>query len=278
MDSQRGRVWNPRAFHLKVHPPVLAGVTGGILRHTAFTFPHHSITVSPTLEHSKTQSVALEQVLGPVGSWWYQNLTSSKFLTYTIAHKVLFYPLNSDTATGILLTNSCTITAQNKVILCAGTYRTPQLLFLFGIVPPRDPRKAQHPSHRSRSTPAVGQNLHNHFTVNFAFRLRDPAQGHSLGSAHTAWTFNPAMFKYILWDWVVSELLPPNPPASMRHAQDGRDGSVVDGEDKLGGMKGLRVVDASIVPIPLEGHPQATLDAVAEQIAGGGGGRVIERM
>lgn len=42
---------------------------------------------------------------------------------------------------------------------------------------------------------------------------------------------------------------------------------VVDAEGRVLGVKGLRVADASIVPIPLSGHPQATLYAMAEQIA-----------
>lgn len=44
-------------------------------------------------------------------------------------------------------------------------------------------------------------------------------------------------------------------------------GKVVDAEGKVMGVKGLRVVDASIIPVPLGGHPQATLYAMAEQIA-----------
>ncbi|KAK7962721.1 uncharacterized protein PG986_003546 [Apiospora aurea] len=44
-------------------------------------------------------------------------------------------------------------------------------------------------------------------------------------------------------------------------------GKVVDTEGKVLGVRGLRVADASIVPIPLGGHPQATLYAMAEQLA-----------
>lgn len=44
-------------------------------------------------------------------------------------------------------------------------------------------------------------------------------------------------------------------------------GKVVDAEGKVLGVNGLRVADASIIPIPLGGHPQATLYAMAEQIA-----------
>lgn len=42
---------------------------------------------------------------------------------------------------------------------------------------------------------------------------------------------------------------------------------VVNGEGRVIGVKGSRVADASILPIPLGGHPQATLYLIAEQIA-----------
>jgi choline dehydrogenase-like flavoprotein len=44
-------------------------------------------------------------------------------------------------------------------------------------------------------------------------------------------------------------------------------GKVVDTEGKVVGVESLRVVDASIIPVPLGGHPQATLYAMAEQMA-----------
>ncbi|KAM0809654.1 putative Glucose-methanol-choline oxidoreductase N-terminal domain-containing protein [Seiridium cardinale] len=56
-------------------------------------------------------------------------------------------------------------------------------------------------------SPEVGQNLHDHFAVYFAFRLRDPSLGYALGSA--SWQ-NPSLFKYLPWDWVASQPLPPH--------------------------------------------------------------------
>ncbi|ETS74997.1 hypothetical protein PFICI_13481 [Pestalotiopsis fici W106-1] len=44
-------------------------------------------------------------------------------------------------------------------------------------------------------------------------------------------------------------------------------GKVVDVSGRVLGVKGLRVADASVVPIPLGGHPQATLYAMAEHLA-----------
>jgi choline dehydrogenase-like flavoprotein len=44
-------------------------------------------------------------------------------------------------------------------------------------------------------------------------------------------------------------------------------GTVVDTDAKVLGVEKLRVIDASIVPVPLGGHPQATLYAMAELLA-----------
>ncbi|PVI02584.1 GMC oxidoreductase [Periconia macrospinosa] len=44
-------------------------------------------------------------------------------------------------------------------------------------------------------------------------------------------------------------------------------GSVVDVDGKVKGVERLRVADGSVLPVPLGGHPQATLYAVAEKLA-----------
>lgn len=41
----------------------------------------------------------------------------------------------------------------------------------------------------------------------------------------------------------------------------------MDAEGRVFGVQKLRVADASIIPLPLGGHPQATLCAMAEQIS-----------
>jgi choline dehydrogenase-like flavoprotein len=45
-------------------------------------------------------------------------------------------------------------------------------------------------------------------------------------------------------------------------------GSVLDAELRVKGVQGLRVVDASIFPAPVAGHPQATLYGMAGMAAG----------
>ncbi|OAQ59179.1 glucose dehydrogenase [Pochonia chlamydosporia 170] len=320
-------------------------------------------------------------------------LSNVEVLTNTVVNRVTFA---GTTANGVELADGRKITARKEIILCAGTYRTPQLLMLSGVGPSATLNEVGIPV--VHDSPHVGQNLHDHFAVYFAFRLRDPSAGYALGSA--SWQ-NPALFKGLPWDWVVNEPLPheviskheadakkqqrnlyevitvyappgipgipldgthiatstmllrptsrgtvsirssspsdmpyikPNyfstaldrdtlvhaaqrtlkamlatdamksivesetPPSGdglpdltpltadagdeaieQRIRQTGTQhhhsggtasmGKVVDGEGKVMGVTGLRVADASVLPLPLGGHPQATLYPMAEQIA-----------
>ncbi|ETS75371.1 hypothetical protein PFICI_12315 [Pestalotiopsis fici W106-1] len=313
--------------------------------------------------------------------------------TETAVHKVIF---SGTTAMGVQLVDGRKVSARKEVIICAGAYRTPQLLMLSGIGP-SDVLK-EHGIPLVHESSHVGQNLHDHFAIYLAFRLRDPSLGYALGSP--LWQ-NPALYKALPWDWIVSQALPseiigrhenaknkekrnlyeiltayvppgipgipvdgthiatstmlllpnsrgsvsirsakpddaplvrPNylstpfdtdtlvhatrqtlrlmlatehmkpivegetPPSGdgldglqpitidstdeeleerirrtgMQHSHSGGTaamGSVVDGYGKVLGVDRLRVADASIVPIPLGGHPQATLYAMAEQLA-----------
>lgn len=59
-------------------------------------------------------------------------LDGVKVFTQTIVHRVTF---SGTTATGVELADGRKITARKEVIICAGAYRTPQLLMLSGIGP-----------------------------------------------------------------------------------------------------------------------------------------------
>lgn len=320
-------------------------------------------------------------------------LHNTKVFTNTVVHRVTFAGTK---ATGVELADGRKITARREVILSAGAYRTPQVLMLSGIGP--SAILTEHGIPIVHESPQVGQNLHDHFAIYLAFRLRDPSLGYALGSAGFQ---KPEFLNGFPWDWVASQPLPediitrnkagqdlkkrnfyeiitayvppgipgiptdgthiatstmlllptsrgtvsirtnsPNDPPRIEpsyfstpidrdaliHATrqtvrvitateamkpivegesppsgNGLDGlqplnadasdelieerirltgtqhhhsggtasmgRVVDGEGKVLGVQGLRVGDASVIPVPLGGHPQATLYAVAEQLA-----------
>ncbi|KAI1140244.1 GMC oxidoreductase [Hypoxylon sp. FL0543] len=322
-------------------------------------------------------------------------LNRVKVFTNTPVHKITF---DGTKATGVELIDGRKVTARKEVIVSAGAYQTPKILMLSGIGPPAD--LAEHGIPLVHESPHVGQNLHDHYAIHLAFRLRDPSLGSAFGSAAFQ---NPAFLKGLPWDWIANQPLPgeilaknqqetkpgwekrnvyevltayvvpgipgipidgshiatstmlllptsrgtvtirsssptdlprvqPNylstqldrdalvhatrtavkvltateslkpivegesPPVKEglegltpltadtsdevilerlqrtgeQHQHSGGTaamGKVVDGEGRVLGVAGLRVADASIIPVPLGGHPQATLYAVAEQLA-----------
>lgn len=123
-----------------------------------------------------------------------------KVLTNTVVHRVSF---SSTTATGVELADSRKITARKEVIIYASAYRTPQVLMLSSIGP--SATLAEHGIPIVHESTQVGRNLHDYFAIYLAFRLRDPSLGYALGSS--AWQ-DPALFKGLPWDWVVSQPLP----------------------------------------------------------------------
>ncbi|KAI1210832.1 GMC oxidoreductase [Annulohypoxylon truncatum] len=301
-------------------------------------------------------------------------------------------------ATGVELVDGRKVVARKEVIISAGAYQTPKILMLSGIGPTAD--LAQHGIPLVCESPYVGQNLHDHYAIHLAFRVRDPSLGYAFGSAAFQ---KPALLKGLPWDWIANQPLPggilskhqhetkpgwekrnvfevltayvvpgipgipidgthiatstmlllptsrgtvtirsssptdlprvqPNylstqldrdslvhatrtavkaltatenlkpvvegesPPVKEglegltpltvdtsdeailerlqrtgeQHQHSGGTaamGKVVDGEGKVLGVTGLRIADASIIPVPLGGHPQATLYAMAEQLA-----------
>lgn len=142
------------------------------------------------------------------------DLNGVDILTDTLVRCVAF---KGKRATGILLADGRQINARKEVIICAGAYRTPQLLMLSGIGCPET--LTQHNIPVIHDSPAVGKNLFDHFAIYMAFRLRDSNAGHALGTA--AWT-KPSLLKGLPWDWVVSLTAPrellEKYPAQFKHA------------------------------------------------------------
>ncbi|KAI7787522.1 hypothetical protein LA080_015743 [Diaporthe eres] len=138
-------------------------------------------------------------------------LDGVKVLTNATVKRIIF---SRNTARGIEWNDGRKITARKEVIICAGTYRSPQLLqvhssphaVLLGSVLEITAQLTEHNIPIVHDSQYVGQNLHDHFAVYFAFRLRDPSQGYALGNA--AWGQNPALSKGLPWDWLVSQPLP----------------------------------------------------------------------
>ncbi|KAI0382852.1 hypothetical protein F5Y04DRAFT_252461 [Hypomontagnella monticulosa] len=323
-------------------------------------------------------------------------LNQVKVFTNTPVYRIIFNDARK--AIGVELVDGRRVTARKEVIISAGSYQTPKILMLSGIGPSAD--LAEHSIPLVYESPQVGQNLHDHYAIHLAFRVRDPSLGYAFGGAGFQ---NPAFMKGLPWDWIANQPLPkdilsknqhdtkpgwekrnvyevltayivpgiPGIPIDGTHiatstmlllptsrgtvtirsssptdllriqpnylsTQHDRDalvhatrttvrvltateslkpiiesesppvkeglegltpltvdtndeaildrlqrtgeqhqhsggtaamGKVVDGEGKVFGVTGLRVADASIIPVPLGGHPQATLYAMAEQLA-----------
>lgn len=62
----------------------------------------------------------------------------------------------------------------------------------------------------------VGENLHDHFALYLAFRLRNPTKGYAMGSP--AWGQKSALNKGLPWHWVVSQPIPAELLANHEHA------------------------------------------------------------
>ncbi|PIG82391.1 hypothetical protein AARAC_007940 [Aspergillus arachidicola] len=92
-----------------------------------------------------------------------------------------------------------------EIIVCAGAYRTPQLLMLSGIGPRET--LAKHDIPAVVDSPDVGQNLYDHLELAQYWKLKDPSKGYALGSNNRL--FAKAEFGLgVPVDWVVTTSIP----------------------------------------------------------------------
>ena len=174
-------------------------------------------------------------------------------LTHAVVNLVEF---SNNTATGVLLADGRRFTAHKEIILCAGAFRTPQILMLSGIGP-RDVLK-KHGIPERYASRQVGRNLHDHFALLLAFKLRNPSKGLSLGSPNFS---NPAFFKGMPCDWVVNETVP---AALLNNASEGEeiDGSPfrhsLHDSDRAHAEHMVMYAPAGIPGIPTDGTHIAT--------------------
>jgi len=105
-------------------------------------------------------------------------------------------------ATGVELTSGQRFTATREVIVSCGAIRTPQILMLSGIGPAAELSKWSIP--QIVDLP-VGQNVHDHGSINIVWKLRNPAGPYAFGSP----AFNkPEYATGNPLDWIASGAAP----------------------------------------------------------------------
>ena len=95
--------------------------------------------------------------------------TNVTILTSTLVHKIVFDKSNTR-ALGVQ-TSAGEFFASKETIICAGAYRSPQILLLSGIGPAST--LAKHGIPQVLNLPEVGQNLHDHFTAHLYWKLKE---------------------------------------------------------------------------------------------------------
>jgi len=133
-------------------------------------------------------------------------------ITETVVQRVLF---DGDRAVGVELLDGAKLMSRKEIILSAGAIRTPQVLMLSGIGPLTELSK--HNIQQKVDLP-VGQNLHDHGSLNIVWKLKHPEQGLAFGSPG----FNkPEYMTGNPMDWFLSAAAP---DADLRRAAE------IDGE------------------------------------------------
>lgn len=127
-------------------------------------------------------------------------LDQAEVLTETLVRRILVDEKHGElVAAAAELANGRLIKAKKEIVLCAGAYRTPQVLLLSGIGGRE--RLSSLGIKQVVDLPDVGMNLHDHFAVSQYWKLRDPVGG--LAAGHPKFN-NPAYTMGLPFDWVAT--------------------------------------------------------------------------
>lgn len=146
-------------------------------------------------------------------------LGGAHVLTQTLVKRVLLGPHDGKVrATGIETADGTQYHAK-EVIVCAGAYRSPQLLMLSGIGPKGVPSSLGITP--MVDSPNVGQNLHDHLQLSLYWKLKDPPQGLAVGSSNGLFS-QPEFALGLPVDWIVTTTVPKDGLVEAIAADEGR--------------------------------------------------------
>ncbi|KAG6359806.1 hypothetical protein INS49_010859 [Diaporthe citri] len=147
------------------------------------------------------------------------SLDGVEVLTDTLVKKVVLEKAEgAPKATGVELADGKTISG-TEVIICGGTFRSPQLLLLSGI------GDAAHLKEHNIETlvdlPEVGRGLHDHLSFYQFWKLKNPEKGYTIGSANPLFQ-QPEFAMGIPLDWIVATDVPHDQLAKAIERDEGK--------------------------------------------------------
>lgn len=140
-------------------------------------------------------------------------------MTDTLVKKVVLRGAEgTPKATGVELADGKVISGA-EVIVCGGTFRSPQLLLLSGIGDAAHLK--EHNIEALVDLPEVGQGLHDHLSFYQFWKLKNPERGYTLGSANPLFQ-QPEFAMGIPLDWIVSTDVPHDTLAKAIERDEGK--------------------------------------------------------
>ena len=133
-------------------------------------------------------------------------LKGAHILTETTVKRVILTDSpNGKVATGVELADGrqVHVKAGGEVLICGGSYRSPQILMLSGIGPKDELTKYKISQHVD--SPLVGRNFHDHQMIFRYWKLRHPEKGLAMGSPALT---DPAFQKGNPADWLATLTVP----------------------------------------------------------------------